>query len=61
MPGLVAFWTSLQNAVLEPFGPYSPYGAPALGGALKEMQVLREARGWERPSDHAPATILLTL
>ena len=35
--------------------------SPALGDALKEMHVLREARGWERPSDHAPATILLSL
>jgi len=35
--------------------------SPALGDALKEMQVLREARGWERPSDHAPVTILLGL
>ena len=34
MPGLVALWTSLQNAVLETFGPASAYGAPALGGAL---------------------------
>jgi exodeoxyribonuclease-3 len=33
----------------------------ALGSALKRMEVLREARGWERPSDHVPATVELTL
>ncbi len=35
--------------------------SPALSGGLKEMQVLREARGWERPSDHVPVTIQLEL
>ena len=34
MPGPVAMWAALQSAVLETFSPYSPYGAPALGGAL---------------------------
>jgi len=28
--------------------------SPALAPALRSMDVLREARGWERPSDHAP-------
>jgi exodeoxyribonuclease III len=28
--------------------------SPALAHALKSMVVLREARGWARPSDHAP-------
>lgn len=32
----------------------------ALGGALKRLEVLREARGWGRPSDHVPVTIELT-
>jgi exodeoxyribonuclease III len=31
----------------------------ALGGALKRLEVLSEARGWERPSDHVPVTIEL--
>jgi exodeoxyribonuclease-3 len=31
----------------------------ALGDSLKKMNVLREARGWDRPSDHAPVTIEL--
>ena len=31
----------------------------ALGGSLARMNVLREARGWERPSDHAPVTVEL--
>jgi exodeoxyribonuclease III len=25
-----------------------------LAPALRSMEVLREARGWDRPSDHAP-------
>jgi exodeoxyribonuclease-3 len=32
----------------------------ALGGALKRLEVLAEARGWERPSDHVPVTIELS-
>jgi exodeoxyribonuclease III len=28
--------------------------SPALAPAVASMEVLREARGWERPSDHAP-------
>jgi exodeoxyribonuclease III len=32
----------------------------ALGGALKRLEVLTEARGWERPSDHVPVTIELS-
>jgi exodeoxyribonuclease-3 len=35
--------------------------SPALGGALKRLEVLREARGWERPSDHVPVTIELAV
>ena len=33
----------------------------ALGGALASLHVAREARGWERPSDHVPVTIELAL
>ena len=29
----------------------------ALGPALHGLEVLREARGWERPSDHVPVSI----
>jgi exodeoxyribonuclease-3 len=32
----------------------------ALGGALKRLEVLTDARGWERPSDHVPVTIELS-
>ncbi|BDV34273.1 exodeoxyribonuclease III [Methylocystis iwaonis] len=32
----------------------------ALGGALGKLEVLTEARGWERPSDHVPVTIELS-
>jgi exodeoxyribonuclease-3 len=35
--------------------------SPALADAVKSMQVLREARGWERPSDHAPVKVELAL
>jgi exodeoxyribonuclease-3 len=35
--------------------------SPALGDALVGFNVLSEARGWERPSDHVPATIELAL
>jgi sterol desaturase/sphingolipid hydroxylase (fatty acid hydroxylase superfamily) len=49
VPGLVAIWTSLQNAVLETFSPTSAYGAPALGGALMVSALYyasrRRARG----------------
>ncbi|HXY59541.1 MAG TPA: exodeoxyribonuclease III [Methylocystis sp.] len=35
--------------------------SPALSGALARLDVAREARGWERPSDHVPVTIELDL
>ena len=35
--------------------------SPALGPAVASMEVLRDARGWERPSDHAPVKATLTL
>jgi exodeoxyribonuclease-3 len=35
--------------------------SPALAEAATAMEVLREARGWERPSDHAPVKVELTL
>ena len=35
--------------------------SPALGDSVKGMRVLRDARGWERPSDHAPVIIRLEL
>jgi exodeoxyribonuclease-3 len=33
--------------------------SPDLAGSLGEVSILREARGWERPSDHVP--VMLTL
>jgi exodeoxyribonuclease-3 len=33
----------------------------ALGPSVTSMHVLREARGWERPSDHAPVKATLSL
>lgn len=30
------------------------WAAPTLGENLKSVSVLREARGWEKPSDHVP-------
>jgi exodeoxyribonuclease-3 len=35
--------------------------SPALADAVTSMQVLRDARGWERPSDHAPVQVELAL
>lgn len=32
---------------------------PALAGQAVSMQVLREARGWDQPSDHAPVLVRL--
>ena len=32
-----------------------------LGGAIKAVEVTRETRGWERPSDHVPVTAVLEL
>jgi exodeoxyribonuclease-3 len=34
---------------------------PALKDKLKDASVFREARGWEKPSDHAPVTIDLDI
>lgn len=31
-----------------------------LGGALSRLEILKEARGWERPSDHVPVTLELS-
>lgn len=31
----------------------------SLGPALKRIEILREARGWERPSDHVPVSVAL--
>ena len=31
--------------------------SPAIAPALRDAMVLREARGWEQPSDHVPMTI----
>lgn len=33
----------------------------ALGPAVASMEVLRDARGWERPSDHAPVRVTLSV
>ena len=35
--------------------------SPALEGAATSMRVLREARGWARPSDHAPVEAVFSL
>lgn len=35
--------------------------SPDLAPACRSVEVLREARGWERPSDHAPVTAVLEL
>ncbi|KIZ32972.1 MULTISPECIES: exodeoxyribonuclease III [Rhodopseudomonas] len=35
--------------------------SPALGSYVRDFQVTRDARGWERPSDHVPVTVTLEL
>jgi exodeoxyribonuclease-3 len=35
--------------------------SPVLDASVRSMEVLREARGWERPSDHAPVKATLSL
>ena len=35
--------------------------ATALGDAVKDARVLREARNWTPPSDHAPVTVTLDI
>lgn len=35
--------------------------SPPLAAALRDAHVLREARGWPQPSDHAPVTVDLDL
>jgi len=49
VPTLLAIWAASQNTGLEPFRPGSPYGAPALGGALIACALYyarrRQARG----------------
>ncbi len=35
--------------------------SPDLAGTVRAVDVLREARGWERPSDHVPVTLGLDL
>jgi exodeoxyribonuclease-3 len=35
--------------------------SPALADKVKSMHVFREARGWDRPSDHAPVNVELSL
>ena len=34
---------------------------PALGDGLRGAEVLREVRGWDRPSDHVPVTVDIDL
>ncbi len=33
------------------------WASPPLEGAAKSMQVLRDVRGWDKPSDHAPVMV----
>ena len=35
--------------------------SPSLGPALAGMEVMREARGWTRPSDHVPVKVAFAL
>jgi exodeoxyribonuclease III len=35
--------------------------SPALGGCISVIKVLKDSRGWDRPSDHVPVTATLEL
>jgi exodeoxyribonuclease-3 len=35
------------------------WASPALEPHLEGIDILREARGWERPSDHVPVSLRL--
>ena len=35
--------------------------SPDLAGTVRDMTVARHVRGWDRPSDHAPVTLILEL
>lgn len=35
--------------------------SPDLAGQLETADILKDARGWERPSDHVPVTVTLSL
>jgi exodeoxyribonuclease-3 len=37
------------------------WASPALAPAARSMKVLREARGWPRPSDHVPVSVTFEL
>lgn len=37
------------------------WGSPDLAPLLQDISVLREARGWEKPSDHVPVTARFNL
>ncbi len=37
------------------------WSSPDLGPLLQRIEVLKEARGWDRPSDHVPVTVHLNL
>lgn len=36
------------------------WSSPNMIGNLSEIEILREARGWDRPSDHVPVIMRLT-
>ena len=33
--------------------------SPSLSEAISDLRILKEARGWERPSDHVPVSIVI--
>ena len=37
------------------------WASPDLAGTLRSVEVARDTRGWERPSDHVPVTAVLEL
>jgi exodeoxyribonuclease-3 len=35
--------------------------SPALAGEVSALNIRRQARGWEQPSDHVPVTVKVEL
>ena len=47
-----------ETAYLAPDG-YVDDLVHELGDSVRDFRITRDARGWERPSDHVPVTAVL--
>lgn len=61
---LYSWWTYRSKTALEKDRGWRldhAWGTPALRPYLSECQIYREARSWEKPSDHAPVVVDLKI